>query len=351
MFGYRNVEPRRVGGQPGVGGVARHDLGARGGRGGSRPPMTSHRAVVDGVPLHWTEHGAGRPLIILHGLGDSQHSWRGVSSELAQRYRVLGLDLPGCGLSGRPDASYCLDWHARITLSWLTHLGVSQCDVLGHSYGGGVAMWLLLYRASAVRRLALVAPGGLGGEVSGWLRLAAVCSALEAAGERLSGPITRLLLQLHGRGLPISDQRRLWQMNSLPGTARAFARTVGDVVNWRGQTRQLLARVNEVAELPVIGLFWGERDRVIPVQHARALCARLENCSLWQLAGAGHFLHWQAPRALAHAVLGFLDAPGLERARVRPSDPKAAGSGALSGLAESLRWARAVARSGLARSA
>jgi pimeloyl-ACP methyl ester carboxylesterase len=295
---------------------------AAGGRGrrvtASARRMTSHRAIVDGVPLHWTEQGAGDPLIVLHGLGDSQHSWRAVTAELATRYRIFGLDLPGCGLSARPDASYGLDWQARTTASWLTQMGLEQHDVMGHSYGGGVALWLALHHGRALRRLALVAPGGLGGEVSWLLRLAAVCGALEAAGERLSGPLTRLLVELHGRTLPLADRRVLGQINSLPGTARAFARTVRGVVDWRGQTRQLFERANTLDELPVIGLFWGECDRIIPVRHARALCARLENCSLWQLPGAGHFLHWQAPRALARAVLGFLDAPALARARLRP---------------------------------
>src|SRR5688572_17611354 len=149
----------------------------------ARPRVSSHRAIVDGVPLHWTEQGTGSPLVVLHGLGDSQHSWQAVTSELARGYRVFGLDLPGCGLSGRPDASYGLDWQARTALSWLERMDLGAVDVMGHSYGGGVALWLSLCRASAVRRLALVAPGGLGEEVSGWLRLAAVCSVLEATGE------------------------------------------------------------------------------------------------------------------------------------------------------------------------
>jgi pimeloyl-ACP methyl ester carboxylesterase len=323
MRGHVQTQPSRVAEWPSASGDNCPYAGAAC-RGGAPASAASRGAVVDGVPLHWTEQGTGSPLVVLHGLGDSQHSWQAVTAALAQRYRVFGLDLPGCGLSGRPDASYGLDWHARTTLSWLTHMGIEECDVLGHSYGGGVAMGLLQHRPRAVRRLALVATGGLGGEVSGWLRLAAACGALEAAGERLSGPITRLLVQLHGRGLPLADRRRLWLMNSLPGTARAFVRTVGDVVDWRGQTRQLLERVNELGELPVMGLFWGERDRVIPVRHARALSARLENCWLWQLPGAGHFLHWQAPLALARAVLGFLETPGLKRARWRSATDPAA---------------------------
>jgi len=283
---------------------------------------TSFEMVINGVNLHWTEQGAGRPLIVLHGLADSQHTWAAVTAVLGRRYRVLCLDLPGCGLSGRPDATYSLDWQARMAVAWLDRLGLESYDVLGHSYGGGVALWLLLYRSRAVRKLALIAPGGLGSEVTPLLRLAAVFGCLEAAAELVIGPVTRLLLYLHGCSLPTAQRRMLCRLNSRPGTARAFARTVRDVMNWRGQTRHVLQRVHHIERLPPIGLFWGEQDRVIPIQHGRALCEALENCTLWSLPG-GHFLHWQAPRPLARAILTFLDwrepgvypsAPGSVRA-------------------------------------
>ena len=273
--------------------------------------------VVDGVELHWSEKGSGTPLILLHGLADSHHSWRVVTAFLAKHYHVYSLDLPGCGLSARPDMHYCLDHQARLTAAWLDRLGLEQIDVLGHSYGGGVALWLLLYRASSVRRLALVAPGGLGVEVSPLLRLAALFGKLEGAGELLMAPATRLLVLLCGQDLSAHDRQCICRVNSSPGTARAFARTLRDVIDWRGQRRHILHRIREVQELPAIGLFWGEDDRVIPLRHGQALCAALENCSLWQLPGAGHFLHWQAPRALARALLAYLDTPVVERSRIR----------------------------------
>jgi pimeloyl-ACP methyl ester carboxylesterase len=271
----------------------------------------SFEMVIDGVDLHWTEQGTGSPLIVLHGLADSQHTWAGVTAELGRRYRVFCLDLPGCGRSGRPDATYSLDWQARMAVAWLDRLGLESYDVLGHSYGGGVALWLLLYRSRRVRRLALIAPGGLGGEVTPLLRLAALFGGLEAAAEFVIGPVTRLLVHLHGCSLPVAQRRMLCRLNGRPGTARAFARTVRDVMSWRGQTRHILQRLHQVERLPPIGLFWGEQDRVIPIQHGQALCETLDDCSLYPLQG-GHFLHWQAPDALAQAILTFLDRPEPE---------------------------------------
>jgi pimeloyl-ACP methyl ester carboxylesterase len=195
-------------------------------------------------------------------------------------------------------------------------LDIQELDVLGHSYGGGVASWLLLHRASSIRQLALVAPGGLGLQVSPLLRLSALLALFEVGGQRLIGPITQLLLRCCGGSLSASQRRVLYRMNTSPGTARAFVRTVRDVIDWRGQRRHVLQRVHEIAELPSIALFWGERDRVIPVQQGEALCGLLENCSLWRLPGAGHFLRWEAPRVLAEAVLVYLGAQDLRRSRL-----------------------------------
>lgn len=284
--------------------------------------VESRRATVDGVELHWTERGVGTPLVILHGLADSQHTWEPVATALGQRHRVSCLDLPGCGLSARPDASYSLDWQARLTASWLDQLGLSSCDLLGHSYGGGVALWLLLYRARSIRKLVLVAPGGLGAEVGGWLRLAAVLGVVEPGSELLLGLMTRLITRLLGCSLSAADRRNLWQLNSRAGAGRAYARTVRDVIDWRGQTRHFSQRAGDIETLPAIALFWGERDRVIPVRHGEALCDLLENCSLWRLPGAGHFLHWQAPDELSRAVLAYLDAPEHAPARLRINPPR-----------------------------
>jgi len=235
-------------------------------------------------------------------------------AELGRRHRVLGLDLPGCGLSARPDASYSIDWHARLVAAWLDRVGVTQCDVVGHSFGGGLAMWLLLYRASSIRRLALVAPGGLGRALAIELRLAALPFVVERWGQPCMGAVTRLLTHLNGSSLTADERRQLRRMNSSAGTARAFARTVRDVINWRGQTRYFLPRAEEVLPLPATRLFWGENDRIIPIRQGEELCSVLENCTLERFPGAGHYLHWQRPEELAVALLRYLAAPDVPRA-------------------------------------
>src|SRR4051812_13469737 len=140
----------------------------------TRTPEELHSSLdLDEVSLHWTEAGAGRPTVLLHGLNDSHRTWRDIWPLLPGR-RVLMLDLPGRGMSSRPDAPYTVDWNAAQVARWMEHLDLRDADVVGHSYGGGVAQWLLLKCRSRIQRLGLLASGGLGREVYPWLRLASV---------------------------------------------------------------------------------------------------------------------------------------------------------------------------------
>lgn len=273
--------------------------------------------TIAGVELQWSERGAGSNVVVLHGLSDSERSWWPVMAELGQRHRVLGLDLPGCGLSGRPNAGYGLDWQARVVAAWLERLKITHCDVVAHSYGGGVALWLLLYKAALIRRLALVAPGGLGRDVALELRLASLPFFVERWGQPLMGAVSRLQLYLNGRSLSSEHRAELLRLNIAPGTARAFARTVRDVINWRGQTRHFLERAAEVPVLPAMQLFWGENDRIIPIRHGEELVAALENCTLKRFPGAGHFLHWERSHELSQALLAYLAAPHIPRAALK----------------------------------
>ena len=135
------------------------------------PIGTESILEVQGVHMHWAERGEGRPLVLLHGLSDSHRTWRRVAPALAAHRRVLMLDLPGHGLSDRPDASYDLDWNAKLVAAWFDLLGLDDVEVVGHSYGGGVAQQLLLHRTGQVRRLGLVSSGGLGRYVPLGMRL------------------------------------------------------------------------------------------------------------------------------------------------------------------------------------
>jgi pimeloyl-ACP methyl ester carboxylesterase len=277
-------------------------------------PWRHHFARVEGVRLHWVEVGessAKPPVVLLHGLNDCYRSWRGPALHLACDRRVLVPDLPGHGLSGRPDASYELQWYGRILTGWLGVVRAGRVDVVGHSFGGGVAQAMLLHRPKRIRRLVLVASGGLGREISVPLRLASFPLVVEYLGQRFMGPCTRLGLEWTGAELSERDAARLSAMNAQRGSARAFARTVRDVIDWRGQTQTLFQCAEELTPLPPIAVFWGERDPVIPFSHAEALAKAVDGVRITRFAKCGHYPHQENLGSFVRALRDFLDSPSV----------------------------------------
>ena len=277
------------------------------------------------VTLHWTEMGQGPPVLLLHGLNDSHRTWREIWPRLPGR-RVLMLDLPGHGMSSRPDAPYTLDWNATQVGRFIERLDLRALDVVGHSYGGGVAQWLLLKCRRRIRRLGLLSSGGLGREVYPWLRIASVPFLIEAFGQRWMGPIAGFAMAQATTSDARDEIALLASYLAQPGSARAFSRTVRDVIGWRGQTRNLFDRITEVDELPPMRLFWGARDTILPISHGTATAALLENCELIRFENCGHFVHWEEPEGLASALRIFLDSPDASPAhpRSRPVPSSAA---------------------------
>ncbi|HEX7477231.1 MAG TPA: alpha/beta fold hydrolase [Polyangiales bacterium] len=284
-------------------------------------PQTRHLdAVVDGMRIHWVEMGdanASVPIVLLHGINDSHLSWRRIAPLLARHRRVIMPDLPGCGLSERPDASYTLAWHAAIITSWLRLLGIEQADVVGHSFGGGVAQMLLLEHPRRIRRLALVAPGGLGRDVDFWLRLATVPHVVERFGQPFMALGTRLALRRACALFSDDEIAQRCAMNALDGSARAFARTVSDVIDWRGQSRLFMQRAHEAGVLPPIAVYFGERDVLIPAAQGAAFAQSLVGVVFRQFAGCGHYLHHEQPDAFVSALCEFLDIAYAPAARLR----------------------------------
>jgi pimeloyl-ACP methyl ester carboxylesterase len=280
-----------------------------------------HFIEVAGVRLYWAEMGRAStapPIVLLHGLNNSCLSWSQVAPLLATDRRVLMLDLPGHGRSERPNVGYELDWYARIVAQWIEALGIEKVDVVGHSFGGGVAQMLLLECPERIRRLVLVAAGGLGKRVGWSLRLASLPHVVEHLGQPFMALGTRLALRDARHALTPEDIAALSKLNSQAGSARAFARSVRDVIDWRGQTRNFLHRVGEVKRLPPILVLWGDRDGLIPIAHGRAFADFMKGALFQTFEGCGHYLHNEQPEAFARMVREFLDDPAVPQELALP---------------------------------
>ena len=87
-------------------------------------------------PLQARVVGSGPPVVLLHGFGATQFTWREVAPDLARTHEVHALDLLGCGASPKPaDGDYSPDHQARLVEAYITGRGLRGVTLMGHSFG------------------------------------------------------------------------------------------------------------------------------------------------------------------------------------------------------------------------
>ncbi len=97
------------------------------------------------VQLYYEDVGAGPPVLLIHGFGASTYTWRHITPELARDHRVIAVDLKGFGQSDKPfDERYSVFDQADLLAQFIEEHDLRDLTVVGHSYGGGIALLLAL---------------------------------------------------------------------------------------------------------------------------------------------------------------------------------------------------------------
>lgn len=106
----------------------------------------THRFVdVRGIRFHVADAGAGEPVVLLHGFPQHWYAWHRLVPELAGSFRLLCLDLRGCGWSDAPPAGYDTKSRAADVLAVMDELGLDRVRLIGHDTGGWLGFMLCLY--------------------------------------------------------------------------------------------------------------------------------------------------------------------------------------------------------------
>ncbi len=124
-----------------------------------RPKSISKFVTVDGTRLHFVFRGAGQPVILIHGNPGSTQDWTRVFGPAGANYRVIAFDRPGHGRSERPKhGDTTVEVQARLLHDALNQLHIERPIVVGHSWGGALALIYAITYPKEVAGVVLVAP-------------------------------------------------------------------------------------------------------------------------------------------------------------------------------------------------
>lgn len=270
-------------------------------------------ATIHGHRRAYVKAGAGPAVLLLHGLGCDHTTWDDVIGPLARRFTVIAPDLLGHGQSDKPRADYTLGGFANGMRDLLTVLGVDKVTVIGHSFGGGVAMQFAYQFPERTERLMLVGSGGLGPEVSPGIRAIStpgfhqLMALLTLPGVRHVGRAG--LRALAGTGLKatrdLDEVADIYETFRDPAARHAVRHVVRAVVDWQGQIVTMADRAYLTEEMPM-WVVWGRDDRVIPVRHASNAAALAPRSRVEVIPDAGHFPHKDDPERFVKIVRDFI---------------------------------------------
>jgi len=250
--------------------------------------------VVNGILLHYRETGKpGAPVVLmLHGWGATSASLDSLAAALAPSFRIVQLDLPGFGGSEIPPPSWHVADYAQCLAQFIAKAKLPNPHaVIGHSFGGRVAMKALGTGLISPRRLVLIGAPAIARHRTFRNQLYQAAAKTGKAVTALPG-LGRLRHQL---------RQRLY--------ASAGA---GDYLN-AGSMREIFLHAVHEDLRPVAAkisaptlLIWGQRDTDAPLADAHALAAEIPNSHLEIIAGAGHYAFLDAPEAVAQLIKDFL---------------------------------------------
>lgn len=275
-------------------------------------PNSQHSQFIQTSDVRWHVQifGEGPPMLLLHGLGSSTHTWRGMAPHLSKHYRLIAVDMPGHGFSSIPKTSSAtFEGMAKSLRELLDTLHIWPTAVMGHSAGACLVAKLLLNTPNlptpaliALNPAWLPLPGLANwmfpvsaklialNPMSAWLfakhmsKELVIHKILSSTGSHLSEEdisFYRVLMQspVHLKG--VLQMMSYWNLGKLPE-----------------QLSQLKGRVLIQA---------GTHDLTIPFGHAVTSHQKITQSQLQSLSDLGHLAHEEKPQACAQQILDWLE--------------------------------------------
>lgn len=255
--------------------------------------MQEEKISINGLKVNYKVAGSGQPLLVLHGWGGSSDSWLLVQRIISKEdFQVIVPDFPGFGKSITPPNAWSIGDYTNFILKLIETLKIDNFFLLGHSFGGRVAIKFATQYPEKIKSLILCDSAGIRGKPSLKARIIFLTAMI---GNALLSP------QIFAR---FKDSAR----NVFYGFIRKR-----DYAKANGVMKETIKKVLDedlLADLAKIKIrtliIWGKNDKMVPVKYAGIFKERIANSRLEIMPKVGHSPHIEEPEKLAKIILNFL---------------------------------------------
>ncbi len=244
---------------------------------------------------HYPMTETAKDIVILHGWGSTPQKWQQVAEKLRQQgYRLHIIDLPGFGETPLTQA-WSLEEYVQFVLNWLKTNNIKKVILLGHSFGGRIAIKLASAHDSRIERLILISAAGIKPKSLWYQARGLFFKIIAKIGKkimvlvplgRLENIAERVIYKLAGS----SDYRK-----ASPLMKQTLQKVIAE------DLEPLLSFIT----VPTL-LIWGEQDRYTPLSDGQLMHKMIPMNKLIVLPNIGHSPHLEAFEILIHPIIDFL---------------------------------------------
>ncbi len=270
---------------------------------------TDQYLTVNQCSIRFREAGSGPVLLLVHGIAGYLEEWEPAMEILQENFRVIALDLPGHGLSGKPDMAYTISNLTDFLKAFLSAMKLEKVFLAGHSLGGAISLSFTMQYPHLVERLILLNSAFT--KIPFSIRLGSF------------GFLPRLIRKVPFIFVKASARRTFYHRKQIPGrwladsfryinrpgVLRVTFSIIRSNMTLTGLKKELSdALLNEVDEMSVPTLIlYGEKDRIVPNINSKLLCKRLPNSECVSFRNCGHELQMECCDQFCRHTAAFLN--------------------------------------------
>ncbi len=260
---------------------------------------------IDGIDIHYRDEGQGEPILFMHGICDSLHTWTPWTNKLKDNYRVIRFDLPFFGLSRvHRKESITKEFYPAFLSKIVNHFGLSNFYLCGHSLGAWIAWNYAIKKQELLKKLILISPPGH--PVKPPLLIRATGHGLI---KKLASVYTPKFLAdlaikeiFYDPSFMTEHQRqRYYDILMVERNRKNYMEVFSMMVKFSHEWPKGLHNIN--TETLVI---WGRQDRWIPSSHSKYWERTLPNVKLDIFDKVGHVPQEENVDKTLHSFLNFI---------------------------------------------